>query len=75
MPDLWALRHLDAIERRYPTDEVRALVAEIRLRIPVGLNAESEGLERQSDMPHKSSQQGKTLCGSAIWTSSATDAW
>ena len=30
MPDLRALRQLDAIERRYPTREVQALVAEIR---------------------------------------------
>jgi hypothetical protein len=29
-PDLWTPRQLDAIERRYPTREVRALVAEIR---------------------------------------------
>ena len=29
-PDLWTHRQLDAIERRFPTDEVRALVAEIR---------------------------------------------
>jgi hypothetical protein len=28
--DLWTPRQLDAIERRYPTDEVRALLAEIR---------------------------------------------
>jgi hypothetical protein len=30
VPDLWTPRQLDAIERRYPTREVRALVAEIR---------------------------------------------
>jgi hypothetical protein len=30
VPDLWSPRQLDAIERRYPTHEVRALVAEIR---------------------------------------------
>jgi hypothetical protein len=29
-PDLWTPRQLDAIERRYPRPEVRALVAEIR---------------------------------------------
>ena len=29
-PDLWTPRQLDAIERRFPTEEVRALVAEIR---------------------------------------------
>lgn len=30
MPDLWTLEQPDAIERKYPTREVRALVAEIR---------------------------------------------
>ena len=30
IPDLWTPRQLDAIERRFPTEEVRALVAEIR---------------------------------------------
>ena len=30
MPDLWPPEQLDAIERRYPSREVRALVAEIR---------------------------------------------
>jgi hypothetical protein len=30
VPDLWTPRQLDAIERRYPRPEVRALVAEIR---------------------------------------------
>ena len=30
MPNLWTPDQLDAIERRYPTHEVRALVAEIR---------------------------------------------
>jgi hypothetical protein len=30
VPDLWTPRQLDAIERRYPTREVRALIAEIR---------------------------------------------
>ena len=30
MPDLWTPDQLDAIERRYPTREVRSLVAEIR---------------------------------------------
>jgi hypothetical protein len=29
-PDLWTPKQLDAIERRYPQREVRALVAEIR---------------------------------------------
>ena len=28
--DLWSPHQLDAIERRYPTNEVRALVTEIR---------------------------------------------
>ena len=30
MPELWTPAQLDAIERRYPTREVQALVAEIR---------------------------------------------
>jgi hypothetical protein len=30
VPDLWTPPQLDAIERRYPTREVRALVIEIR---------------------------------------------
>jgi hypothetical protein len=30
VPNLWSPEQLDAIERRSPTEEVRALVAEIR---------------------------------------------
>ncbi len=30
IPVLWTPRQLDAIERRFPTEEARALVAEIR---------------------------------------------
>ena len=30
MPNLWMPKQLDAIERKYPRDEVRALVTEIR---------------------------------------------
>jgi hypothetical protein len=30
VPELWTPAQLDAIERRYPTREVQALVAEIR---------------------------------------------
>jgi hypothetical protein len=36
VPNLWTPSQLDANERRYPTDEVRALVAEIwRLNVIV----------------------------------------
>jgi hypothetical protein len=30
MPELWMPKQLDSIERKYPTQEVKALVAEIR---------------------------------------------
>ncbi len=30
MPEIWKPTQLDAIERKYPTPEVKALVAEIR---------------------------------------------
>ena len=30
MPNLWTPKQLDSIERKYPHDEVRALVTEIR---------------------------------------------
>lgn len=38
-PKLWTPRQLDAIERRYPSPEVQALVAEIRRLNPIVVTA------------------------------------